>query len=158
MNNISPVTTRYKGYRFRSRTEARWAIVFDTINLKWIYENEGYNIPDMGWYLPDFFMPKQPALIVDSLTIEIKGIDPTQNERLKASKLSTILSAPVIILFGVPGDQGWFLYYNNLAFTSTQGYNREQWWSFAGIRTSSRLMNEAYNIARSARFEHGEGQ
>jgi hypothetical protein len=46
--------TRYAGYRFRSRTEARWAVFFDLLGLHWTYESEGYNLGDIGIYLPDF--------------------------------------------------------------------------------------------------------
>lgn len=47
------IETRYKGYRFRSRLEARWAVFFDALGLKWEYEPEGFELPS-GRYLPDF--------------------------------------------------------------------------------------------------------
>lgn len=50
---IRPIETRYKGYRFRSRLEARWAVFFDNVGFNWKYENEGYE-SDRGRYLPDF--------------------------------------------------------------------------------------------------------
>ena len=50
---IKAIETRYKGYRFRSRLEARWAVFFDALNLKWEYEPEGFET-SAGWYLPDF--------------------------------------------------------------------------------------------------------
>lgn len=53
---IKPIETRYKGYRFRSRTEARWAVFFDTLGIKWEYEKEGYDLGAAGWYLPDFWL------------------------------------------------------------------------------------------------------
>ena len=31
MNRIKPIQTRYKGFNFRSRLEARWAVFFDAI-------------------------------------------------------------------------------------------------------------------------------
>ena len=30
---IKPIETHYKGYRFRSRLEARWAVFFDAAKL-----------------------------------------------------------------------------------------------------------------------------
>jgi hypothetical protein len=39
---IKPIETRYKGYRFRSRLEARWAVFFDTMEIPWEYEKEGF--------------------------------------------------------------------------------------------------------------------
>jgi hypothetical protein len=54
--NIKPIETRYKGYRFRSRLEARWAVFFDALGIVWEYEKEGYELPS-GRYLPDFWLP-----------------------------------------------------------------------------------------------------
>ena len=53
MNTIKAIETRYAGYRFRSRLEARWAVFFDSLGLEWEYEPEGIET-DAGWYLPDF--------------------------------------------------------------------------------------------------------
>jgi hypothetical protein len=50
---IRPIETHYRGYRFRSRLEARWALCLDAVDLKWEYEPEGYNM-DGTLYLPDF--------------------------------------------------------------------------------------------------------
>lgn len=49
------IETVYKGYRFRSRLEARWAVVLDTLDVKYDYEREGFQLSS-GWYLPDFFL------------------------------------------------------------------------------------------------------
>lgn len=64
---IKPIETVYKGYRFRSRLEARWAVFFDTLGLKWEYEKEGFDI-NGKWYLPDFYLPDL------DLWIEIKPL------------------------------------------------------------------------------------
>jgi hypothetical protein len=45
MNNIKAIETIYKGYRFRSRLEARWAVFFDALEIDWEYEKEGYVLP-----------------------------------------------------------------------------------------------------------------
>lgn len=67
---IQPIQTRYAGCRFRSRLEARWAVFFDTVGVRWEYEPQGFHIgpyptceTDAGvtlreWdYLPDFLLP-----------------------------------------------------------------------------------------------------
>lgn len=51
---LTPIQTSYKGYRFRSRLEARWAVFFDALGLNWAYEPEGFKTPDGVQYLPDF--------------------------------------------------------------------------------------------------------
>lgn len=51
---IRAIETRYKGYRFRSRLEARWAVFFDALMIDFRYEHEGYTFQDGTMYLPDF--------------------------------------------------------------------------------------------------------
>lgn len=50
---ITPIETKYAGRRFRSRTEARWAIIFDALDIDWRFEPDGYNLWG-NYYLPDF--------------------------------------------------------------------------------------------------------
>lgn len=54
MSEIKPIETVYKGYRFRSRLEARWAVFFDALGIEWEYEPEGFVLPNGMKYLPDF--------------------------------------------------------------------------------------------------------
>jgi hypothetical protein len=53
---IKAIDTIYNGYKFRSRLEARWAVFFDSLFIKYEYEKEGYDL-NGEWYLPDFWMP-----------------------------------------------------------------------------------------------------
>ena len=41
---IKAIETVYQGFLFRSRTEARWAVLFDTLGVRWAYELEGFNL------------------------------------------------------------------------------------------------------------------
>lgn len=56
MSDPKPIETRYAGCRFRSRLEARWAVFFDHLDIRWQYETEGYEL-STGKYLPDFYLP-----------------------------------------------------------------------------------------------------
>jgi hypothetical protein len=77
---IKPIETRYKGYRFRSRLEARWAVWLDTLTLPWEYERQGYQLPS-GPYLPDFWIPLPREDYPGSgFWIEIKPLAPTERE------------------------------------------------------------------------------
>lgn len=58
MNTIKAIETHYKGYKFRSRLEARYAVFFDALGVKWEYEAEGFDLGQVGWYLPDFYFPQ----------------------------------------------------------------------------------------------------
>ena len=53
---IKPIETKHNGFRFRSRLEARWAVFFDMIDLKYEYEVEGFEMKGIR-YLPDFYIP-----------------------------------------------------------------------------------------------------
>ena len=42
MSIIKAIETKYNGYKFRSRLEAKWAVFFDNAKIKYEYEPEGY--------------------------------------------------------------------------------------------------------------------
>lgn len=77
--DIKPIETVYNGYRFRSRLEARWAVFFDSLNVDYEYEPEGFDLGDGQRYLPDFKVQCHGTRgdCSDSsfpLWIEIKGV------------------------------------------------------------------------------------
>lgn len=47
--------TRFAGRFFRSRTEARWCVLFENLGVRWEYEPEGYVVRGKP-YLPDFWI------------------------------------------------------------------------------------------------------
>lgn len=59
---LTPIETRYRGYRFRSRLEARWAVFLDALGERWEYEPQGYRLDD-EFYLPDFWLPERKAFL-----------------------------------------------------------------------------------------------
>lgn len=50
---LQAIETKYNGFLFRSRLEARWAVFFDEMQIKYEYEPEGFKTK-CGYYLPDF--------------------------------------------------------------------------------------------------------
>jgi len=102
---LKVIETAYRGHLFRSRLEARWAVFFDSLNVPWEYEREGY---DLGgkWYLPDFWMPEQDCFI------EIKGKDPSLEEEIVASVLAQKSGKVVHIFYGPIPDVGWYAGWN----------------------------------------------
>lgn len=65
---IQPIETRYAGCRFRSRLEARWAVFFDALSIRWEYEPQGYLVGEgRRPYLPDFWLPGE------RIWVEVKG-------------------------------------------------------------------------------------
>jgi hypothetical protein len=55
---IKTIPTTYNNIKFRSRLEARWAVFFDQLGIKYLYEFEGFELENREWYLPDFYLPE----------------------------------------------------------------------------------------------------
>ncbi len=53
---MKAIETEYKGYKFRSRLEARWAVFFDIMGIRWEYESEGIVLSNGTPYFPDFYL------------------------------------------------------------------------------------------------------
>lgn len=60
--SLKAIETRYKGYRFRSRLEARWAVFFDALGLRWEYEPQGFDLGGVR-YLPDFRVTSPQGMV-----------------------------------------------------------------------------------------------
>lgn len=88
---MKAIQTSYKDYLFRSRLEARWAVFFDTIGIKWEYEYEGFT-DGKTYYLPDFYFPQY------DLHGEIK---PANHENKDIAKW-LMFDKPLVILSGMP--------------------------------------------------------
>jgi hypothetical protein len=107
MTQIKAIPTEYAGCRFRSRLEARWAVFFDTLGIKWQYEHEGYQT-SAGWYLPDFSISMehvQPTEVeFRMLFAEVKGAEIRQGEADRCAALTGPggLDAYVLTLGRIP--------------------------------------------------------
>ncbi|MFH1691514.1 MAG: hypothetical protein ABIC68_02950 [Candidatus Omnitrophota bacterium] len=77
---MEAIETAYKNYKFRSRLEARWAVFFDSLGVKFEYEKEGFKLGK--YYLPDFFLPE----IRKGVWIEVKP-DIISKKDIKANRL-----------------------------------------------------------------------
>lgn len=159
---IKPIQTRYKGYHFRSRLEARWAVFFDALGIEWEYEPEGFELPDGTRYLPDFCLTGTGYRQGQGLYVEVK---PTRDlsSFTKARAFSAASGAEILCAGGMPdhinfptfiegGDAG------GVEFTSCSKYGPIFW--APGVEYWMPCDNvspwEAIAAARSARFEHGE--
>lgn len=96
---IKAIETIYNGYRFRSRLEARWAVFFDELNIKYEYEPEGFMLSDGTRYLPDFYLSDF------GYYVEVKGYnDHLLSDLCKVKKFTKEAKAAVIILSNIPYD------------------------------------------------------
>jgi len=93
---IAPIETLYAGCRFRSRLEARWAVFFDALSLRWDYEPDAYALPS-GAYLPDFRL----HLAGGPVWFEVKAPN-AEKDDARWSELGQLTGLPVYVAFGMP--------------------------------------------------------
>ena len=176
---MQAIETVWNGYRFRSRTEARWAVFFTSLGLTYDYEKEGFQLARNVHYLPDFYIQEW------AIWIEIKGDMPTLREKNLCRRFQQQI-APIMLFWGNPWPEEHGAYcpqfaaiesmdYGNLGMvTLTQCRRCERGWYLRNDFSAtpiedcgdacqcerwpieSTLVHAAYVAARQARFEHGE--
>jgi hypothetical protein len=149
----------------RSRLEARWAIFFDALNIKWVYEPEGFEFEGIK-YLPDFYLPAFDG----GMFVEVK-FKATKEEIQKCHELSKLTKTAVLICEGTPGPQclryfNWYDDHERYGYPKyDHGYQENRMWDTGGESTITEReiaegwpdpYIEAIKAARSARFEHNE--
>lgn len=183
---MKAIETKYKGYRFRSRLEARWAVFFDTLGVKWEFEREGFELTyDHGGhaehcgeygctcdpatleafpvrYLPDFFVhmlarfSRYPG---SGYWVEIKGQRPTEIEITKLQMLCNKSGHNGYLFVGPPtSDDGELCY----AFTAGAQHPTASMFFHSAVcqvcspRCKYDQYLKAVEASRAARFEFGE--
>ncbi len=164
---IKAIDTYYNNNYFRSRLEARWAVYFDALKTKWEYEQEGYDLGEEGWYLPDFYLPEH------KIYAEIKPIEFTLEEHLKCYKLAVLSGKSVIELVGLPTTAPMDVNAPPLPYeweTRTETiitkasllllHPKENWipfyYAFDDCFTDDEIIQTAILKAKCTRFEHGQ--
>jgi hypothetical protein len=168
---IEVIETTYNGIKYRSRTEARWALFFDKLGWNAEYEPEGYDLDGL-WYLPDFYVPEINAFCL------IKGNEFNYIEREKARKLGILTQKNIIVLIGTPSPvsmknmlflppashQEWlasdprkdnFWYLGNFTGNESGEVYFERLLKgclYIGEKSSEHSVIEAFNAARTERF------
>jgi len=143
------IETRYKGYRFRSRLEARWAVLLDTLGLKWEYEPEGFELPS-GRYLPDF-------KVAPCTWLEVKGDEPSATEVRKLVDLCEATECCGLVVWGLVGS-GLYKYVHKEGAVVDGNDGRVTLGNSVNeyLDVCWREFEQACRAARAARFEHGE--
>lgn len=172
---ITPLQTKYDGRHFRSRTEARWAVFFNSLGFHYEYEKEGFDL-DGRWYLPDFWL--QPF----DRFLEVKGAEPTPQEIELCKRLAQAGGKGVWLVSGQPqeGARQWWSFEPNGAvlerevFLADRRNDGEYWLQTEDAHGSilharsigpvtgpdhdrypvvSKILKAAYTAALSARFD-----
>lgn len=155
MKRITAIPTTYAGSRFRSRTEARWAVFFTQLGWRWEYEPEGFQLPS-GRYLPDFLLYHPSG----RRWFEVKPFEGTAPTDARWVDLARGSKLPVLVAYGLhrPGDGC------EAAWTRSGRLTRHAGRAVLPTGRSVTLgpfwqeprHTPAWNAANSARFEHGE--
>ena len=150
MAEIKAIETIYNGYRFRSRLEARWAVLFDDLGFEYDYEKEGYDLGELGWYLPDFYLPESKVYVeVKGNKYDIEGIKKAKyfdNHLPDGDYACIVVTRPELAEFDMTENGPEF----NDAFLTYQIITQFP------CEISIEKYNRAVLKARQARFEHGE--
>ena len=170
---IKAIETVYKGYRFRSRLEARWAVFFDALGIHYRYELEGLNT-QYGKYLPDFWLPHSLEEFAKQgwgFWVEIKSILPNEPEKLNRFIAAAYETQTNALLFvGDPWPNEYQVFKLSVTHRDVPCVFRGLQFRQDGfhIHLSSpdgftshptvfgKSLSAAYTAARQARFEHGE--
>jgi hypothetical protein len=92
---IPAIPTKVNGIWYRSRLEARVAMLFHTIGIQADYEPDGFILNGVG-YLPDFYLPQV------RMFLEVKPREFSEIEMQLAKALAIVSKRPVILFVGRP--------------------------------------------------------
>lgn len=115
---MKALPTTYKGYRMRSRLEAKWSLFWDLLGIAWEYERDAFDLGGVR-YLPDFWLPDF------KLWVEIKGEIRDDEAGLRmieqCAGLAHLDRRPVVLCFHDPFDP------RCAVFTHNQMYSESRW-------------------------------
>ena len=167
------IQTLYKHTYFRSRTEARWAVFFDCLQINWLYEEEGVILDGNVFYLPDFYLP----VFENGMYVEVKGKF-TDEEKKLCEKLCLESGKNILLAEGTPTIREYEYLVKNIKEKSVDWFYglpnankaiiENRMFSNTGLSDLTFKIRDqnlsqididylkAIVSARSARFEHGE--
>jgi hypothetical protein len=143
------IETRFRGYHFRSRLEARWFAFFEAIGVRAEYEPQGF-VTSSGAYLPDFFVNEWRTWI------EIKpwlAATELASHCCKLRDVEKATSQCALVVYGPPDLIRGAMIFSSLGSMVASHFDR------GGPRSSAPedlVSIEAYTRAQSERFNSHE--
>lgn len=95
MPAVHHADAHYAGHRFRSRLQARWAVFFDALDIRWEYERDAYVLPS-GCHQPDFLL----HLASGPVWFEARAAKAPIDQRWE--ELGDVTGMPVYVARGMP--------------------------------------------------------
>lgn len=169
---MKSLDTHYRGKKFRSRLEAKYAVFFDQLGIKWVYEPQGYLLSNGECYLPDFWLPNFNG----GMWVEVKPEKLNPQELEKCRLLCKESKHHVWLAVEEPDFRCYEMFYywddevvegegvpltdkaehENRMFVNSGFGKPGELMSKDYIRCASPILKTAVKIAKEARFEHGE--
>lgn len=174
MTMIKAIDTLYRGNYFRSRLEARWAVFFDAVGIKYEYEPNGFSHSG-ECYLPDFYLPETYLKNSKSKGIYIE-IKPAiyENDSIPQSawfnkKLVLFKGLPIDNIWSSPSAKGGIVLYPYEDYSmmiwvcADCGTSKIEYWATGNnycpnceFKCAEDLLLEMANHATKTRFEHNK--
>ena len=142
---MQAIKTVYKRHKFRSRREARWAVVLDTLGIKWEYEAEGYAFDDGTCYLPDFLCRDLLLWVEVKPTLDIFIGITEETPALHKARLLAVNSLCPVAIVGEIEDRVYYCCPNSRDTGFWPNFFAEYW--------GTALVDEALRRGKQARFE-----
>src|SRR5262245_38331467 len=142
---IRPIQTFFDGYRFRSRTEARFAVMWRALGWPYQFEMQGY-VLEQGPFLPDFYLSECAVFF------EVKGTMPSDHEVGLCASLADERNSTVFLAVGQPEHDAAvyrFAPHENYLISTLRT-------ELASLGASPDEIDRAILCARSAQFEFGQ--
>lgn len=140
---IKVIPTRYSGYLFRSRLEARWAYFFDCMGASWEYEpgtiEVGGDLADLDFWLP-----------VSRRYVEIKPATYTPGSKPLPRQERVMLSLGNASL--VAGDPLHCILNKTIYEFGADGITMQSLWSMLGFADWDNYVCDMATQAREKRF------
>jgi hypothetical protein len=98
---MKAILTSWNGVSYRSRLEARWSVVFDSLGLGAVYEAEGYEHAGQC-YLPDFELAGTGQLVAIKPESDMLNDTAEWRRELEWQRDMAACGMTLIIVCGVP--------------------------------------------------------
>lgn len=101
--DIQPQETSFRGIRYRSKTEAKWAVFFSVLGVDYRYEETAFKLETGDMYLPDFFIQEFNAYLEVKPDSDLIVTEECKKARQLAKELKP-KGIEVLLAMGAPAE------------------------------------------------------
>lgn len=122
---MSPFPIYYRGSRFRSEIEARWAVFWDEVKVLWEYEKRPFPL-NTGFVVPSFWLPE----VRGGVWVEVVASYPEPWQQEMAEELAQQTKQEVFFLGEVspPGEESSSWDSAMVFFPENGCFDVDYWW------------------------------